>query len=175
MLSRQQIDTARRNIRTLLSALEHPIERELNENNKWGLVVNHGVHKALIYHQGNKEFIVVQFRIDFDADAIERFSQIKANQTDWLKFLYGLKSVISSPITGYATFFNESQNLTAFSVNKNIFPFRDGFNLKELDEAIQAVISVGVNGINFISGVVGARTIQQEVSEVPAPPEGMYS
>lgn len=168
------VDDAKRKLKSMLNVLKKPITKEVSDKKYWFFVVRHGQYFVLIGQNIDDEFMTVVFRLDFDKEALERLSKIKADKSLWLKFFWGLKSVISSPLTAYRTNADGDKNLVGFNIETNIFPFHDGFTLKELNSAIQAVVSVGVAGLDFVSANLGALEIQQQLSDVPAPPEGMY-
>ncbi len=170
------IDDAKRNLKSMLHALKKPITKEVNDKKYWFFVVKHGQFFVLVGQNIDDEFMNVVFRLDFDKEALERLSKIKADKSLWLKFFWSLKSVISSPLTAYRINVDNDKNLTGFNIETTIFPFHDGFTMKELNGAIQAVVSVGGTGLDFISANLGALEIQQKLSDIPAPPapEGMY-
>lgn len=174
MLSPKAIDDMKRKLKGMLSILKEPITKEINEKEYWLCVVSHGQHIVLIGHTLNEEFMSVVFRVDFDKEALERLSTLQSNKTSWLKFMWGLKSIISSPLTAFSTNVDSDKNLKGFSVLTKVFPFHDGFTLKELNGSIQAVVSVGVAGVDYVGGNLGALEIQQKLSDIPPPPDGLY-
>lgn len=176
MPSRKMVDDFRRNLKESLDSLKSPLIKDINEEKWWGFVVGHGPNNILIAHNFENDFANVEFRMNFDDETIRRLSQILEDKTNMLKFYLGFRSVISSPLTGFELFTdNNNKTLMGFSIQMKIFPFHNDLSIRELNRAIQAVVSVGVAGIDYVAGNLGALGIQQELSESPPPPEGMYS
>ncbi|MDD1664596.1 MAG: hypothetical protein LUQ32_04520, partial [Methanomicrobiales archaeon] len=70
------------------------------------------------------------------------------------KFIYDLFGAFSSPLTGFSRIF-EGEKVVGFTVSKYIYPLHPGFSIRDLDEALQAVVSAGAIGIMFLKSVIG--------------------
>ena len=85
-------------------------------------------------------------------------------------------SALNSPITVFKIEFDEKGNPKRYQIAKRIFPFHEGFTIKELDGVIQAVVSNRCLGSDFLSSILGVEIIESQIREElrKPPPETMY-
>lgn len=82
---------------------------------------------------------------------------------------YHLKERLMSPEVGFQLIPESDNVVYGFIVTKKIFPYGDGLSLQEFYDRVQAVVSVGVAGNNFL-GIT--FSITDEELATPAPPTG---
>jgi len=152
------------------------ILKEVELDDRWGFVVKHGNFVIQLVHPKHLRFMLVGFIVQFPPEVIAEIEEFCKDGKKKIELEFGLKSAISSPLTAYRILYNEKRIIVGFEISKKIFPFHEGFSIKDLDEAIQAVVSVGVLGLSYLEVVFGAKKIEQEISEsiVKPPPDSMY-
>lgn len=160
----------------MISETNREILQEIQEEDKWGFLVKHGNYVVLLIHIRKEARMGVVFSVPFAQEIITDISKYRSDPIKRAEFDFGLKSAISSPITAYRINYDENKNIVGYDIIKTIFPFHEDFSIKDLDEAIQAVVSVGILGIAFLEAVLGPEKIKQEVAESmqKPPPDGMF-
>ena len=68
----------------------------------------------------------------------------------------------------------ESGRVIGYTVMKSIYPFHDSFTIDSLDEAVQAVVSVGSVGITFLKSEMGQMVLDHTPQSPPSEPDSMY-
>ena len=83
---------------------------------------------------------------------------------EWLRSLepdlmqdikYHLKNKLTNTEVGYSLRPENGDVVYGFQVNKKIFPYESGFSLQMFNDSVQAVISIGVDGENFLATTFG--------------------
>ncbi len=69
------------------------------------------------------------------------------------QFVFDLTTIFTSPPTGFTRIVERGQ-VIGFTIMKNVYSFHPGFTIKDLDEALQAVVSLGETGIAFLKSVM---------------------
>lgn len=64
---------------------------------------------------------------------------------------FHLKERLSVPDVGYRIVPEESNVIYGIHITRKIFPYEDEFCIRELNHSVQAVVSVGANGNNFLA------------------------
>ncbi len=57
---------------------------------------------------------------------------------------------------------------------KSIYAFHEGFSIRDLDEAIQAVVSIGAVGITFLKSEMGQMALDHTPPRPVSEPGPMY-
>ena len=68
---------------------------------------------------------------------------------------YHLREKLSSADVAYGLIPENDDIIYGFQVSKSIFPYEEEFRLKEFNDCVQATISVGVAGNNFLTTTFG--------------------
>lgn len=93
--------------------------------------------------------------LEFDIITGEAFLAAK----EWLDSLntelqqeirFHLTDRLSDSSVGYTIFPEKGDTVYGFQVERKVFPYEEPFTLQEFNQSVQAVISVGVNGHNFL-------------------------
>jgi hypothetical protein len=171
MRAKREIDHAWSLVKRFCSESDHLIGNEIKDpQGKFlGHMVKHGHFDLMVLHPPEKEFFQVIFQINFDPEIVDRFKQMQKDGK-WSEFWFTFVSLISDPGYGYAT--TPANPPSEFRVVKNIFPFHDGFGIKDLDEACQGVVSLSLNGINYLNALFSIPTRIETTGS--APPYSMY-
>lgn len=172
----EEITDIRRELIGNIKETGREVKNEIEDNDKWGLIIKHGTYIIQLVHPKDLKFMVITFHLQFPDEVIKSLKAIIVDPQKGVEFEFGLTSAINSPSTGYKLHKNEDNIITGFVISKNIFPFHDGFTIADLDEAIQNIVSAGVLGLTFLQGILGVKKIEQEISEAirTTPHEAMY-
>ena len=167
-------------VREKLKEYVHQTGREIieekDEEDKWLLAIKHGNFVVYLVHPKNQMRGIVLFAVKFPSEILSKIEKLRKDPRKRLQFDFGLRSALNSPITAFKIEFDEKGNPERYQITKSIFPFHEGFTIKELDEAIQAVVSIGVLGLDFLSSILGIEMIESQIREElrKPPPETMY-
>jgi hypothetical protein len=172
MPAKKTIDEARSDLKALLADLDLEEVKEFDEKDFWGFSVTFGSYPLLIENQKGTAYCVVAFQITLPpGEPVEKLNELYAKND--FKFIYDLFSAFSSPLTGFSRTF-EGEKVVGFTVSKYIYPFHPGFSIRDLDEALQAVISAGAMGVMFLKSLLGEweeeeKTLQELGKSEPGP------
>ncbi len=177
MTSSENIGEIRNQIKEMIVDTDREILREIENEEYWILTIKHGSYIVNLIHPKRSKYMVVEFpfRIE-DEKVLAIIKNILQDPMKGGQFFFSLKSAISSPTTAYRLHHSQDGNFIGFSILKRIFPFHENFTIKDLDESIQAVVSIGVLGLTFLSIIIGVKELEQRIIEETQkpPPDGMY-
>jgi len=150
---KRTIDEAKADVKALLADLDVEEVKEFDEKEFWGFSFSFGSYPILIESQKGTAFCVVVFQITLpEGEPVAKLNELYAKND--FKFIYDLFGAFSSPLTGFSRIF-EGEKVVGFTVSKYIYPLHPGFSIRDLDEALQAVVSAGAIGIMFLKSVIG--------------------
>lgn len=179
MPSQKEIDEGWRKVKKDIGSMNWKIFKELKDKDGTflGYILDIVNFKIVVAHRQDLHYMEVTFRMDFqDPKLFEEITKLKESPQKWATFNFSLDSVLSSSDTGFVIPRNENGVPTGYFINVRIFPFHEGYNIRELNSAVRAVISVGYKGISFLKasfgGIGGPVEFDADGSE---PPEGMYA
>ncbi len=89
------------------------------------------------------------------------------------QFIFRLTQVFTSPQTSFVRVV-EGGKVIGFTIMKSIYPFHEGFSIRDLDEAIQAVVSIGAVGIAFLKSEMGQMVLDHTPPRPVSEPGPMY-
>jgi hypothetical protein len=148
------------------------IINEFDEHQTWGFWVKFGEFPILLENPKETRYVVVAFQITLsDASAVKTMNEFYERQDN--QFIFELTRIFTSPHTGFTRII-ESGQVIGFTIMKNIYPYHAGFTIKDLDEALQSVVSIGDTGIAFLKTVMGTTTFDHTPSRPPADPGPMF-
>jgi len=79
------------------------------------------------------------------------------------RVIYGLRAALTSPVSAFNLQYEED-TFRGFSVMARVFLTRQkNFSIKELDEAMRAVVSAGSLGYVFIHYIIGDKEGEQKI------------
>jgi hypothetical protein len=140
-------------MKNYLQAVGVDIVREFDEEETWGFWVKFGEFPVLIENPNQTQFIVAAFQITFsDPASIKTLNELYDKEDN--QFIFELTRTLTSAHTAFMRVMERGQ-VIGFTVMKNIYPFHSGFTIKDLDEALQAVVSTGTTGVAFLKFMIG--------------------
>lgn len=99
-----------------------------------------------------------EFEQQIESARTELRNELRAiDESQAFELLFKLSQQIVSPNTAHQIETTEDGRVTGFRVQKKVYPYRDDFDIKEVGDAIQAVISQGIPGRMFIQMAYGFR------------------
>jgi len=159
-VARKDESLVRDELRQYFQEIDVTIIREFDEGEFNGFWVRFGDFPILLENQKKKSYYIVAFQITLPAgpevDALNSYYEKKDAQ-----FIYELTRAFTSPLTGFSRII-EGGRVIGFTISRYIYPFYHDFSVRDLDRAIQAVVSQGAIGIAFL------KTILPEGKEIPA-------
>ncbi|MDD1709363.1 MAG: hypothetical protein LUQ37_00470, partial [Methanoregulaceae archaeon] len=159
-------------LKEYLEAVGVEIVNEFDEHETWGFWVKFGEFPLLIENPKETRYVVVAFQITLsDASAIATMNEFYKKQDN--QFIFELTRIFTSPHTGF-TRIVEGGQVIGFTIMKNIYPYHPGFTIKDLDEALQSVVSIGDTGVAFLKTVIGTTTFDHTPPRPPTEPGPMF-
>jgi len=165
-------DQVREELRASLQEMDLEITKEFDTNEFSGFWTKFGDFPVLIENRKPLKYCVVAFQITFSDEAIIGTLNDHYERQDH-GFMFRLTRVFTSPETSF-TRVVENGRVIGFTVLKSIYPFHEGFSVRELDQAIQAVVSVGDVGIAFLKSEMGPIALDHTPPRPAPEPEEMY-
>ena len=165
-------EQAREDLKTFLEEMGLEITREFDTGDTSGFWVKSGDFPLLVESRKPLYYYVVAFQITFSDEAIIRTLNDYYEKEDH-RFIFQLTQVLTSPLTSF-TRVVESGRVIGFTILKSIYPFHEGFTVRELDEAIQAVVSTGDVSIAFLKSAMGQMALDHTPSRHEPEQGSMY-
>jgi hypothetical protein len=156
-------EQARNELEQLLLDIDVEIINKFDEGDFWGYWVKFGDFPILIENQRPKRFCVVAFQITLsEGPPITHLNEYYARSDS--TFIYELTKAFTSPLTGFSRIV-ESGRVVGFTITRYIYPFYPDFSIKDLDRAVQAVVSQGAIGIAFLKMTIGELRVERMPEE----------
>jgi hypothetical protein len=157
-------EQVRSELKNFLQEMDLDITREFDTDDMCGYWIKFGDFPLLIENQKPLKYCVVAFQITVSNETILRTLNDFYEKQDH-RFIFRLTRVLTSPQTSFVRVV-ESGQVIGFTIMKSIYPFHEGFTVRDLDSAIQAVASTGAVGIAFLKSEMG----QMVLDHTPARP-----
>lgn len=136
---------------------------EKDEVNYWKLDIKHGSTLVTIYHDKRRKYMSVVYPNSIqDRDILQVINTAFNDEKLGAERKFGFYSAISSPITGYLMYTNES-GFTRYDIYAKIFPFEPDFCISHLDDAIQRVVSTGILGTAFLKSLLPDQNVMHKI------------
>ena len=158
-------DQVKSELKNYLQEMDLDITKEFDTDDICGFWIKFGDFPILIENQKPMKYCVVAFQITFSDETIVRALNDYYEKQDH-RFIFRLTQVLTSTQTNFVRVV-ESGRVIGFTIMKSIYPFHEGFSVRDLDYAIQAVASVGDVGIAFLKSEMG----QMVLDHTPPRPE----
>ncbi len=142
----------REELRQYLQEIDVKIVREFDEGEFNGFWVRFGDFPILLENQKGKSYYIVAFQITLPEGPETAALNANYSRKD-AAFIYDLTRAFTSPLTGFSRII-EGGNVIGFTISRYVYPFYYDFSVKDLDRAIQAVVSQGSIGIAFLKTVL---------------------
>lgn len=166
----------RESLKKLVVDTGREVEKEWIDHGIWRLQIKHGQKIIFIVHPEKSRFVNVIFPVTFDKKEIkQKFTEVFNKEETGPQAMYLFRSTINNPQSGF--YIDRVGNeFTGFQISKNLFPFEKEFSIKDVDIAIQTVVSVGVAGTDYLSTLLGNVELKQKAMEgLPkTDPENMF-
>ena len=134
------------NIRKYLIDLGEETVSEKDDEKYWKLDLRHGSTIVTIYHDKRRKYMSVVYPNSIqDPNILNVINNAFNDKKEGSDHRFAFYSAISSPLTGYLVYTN-ANGFSGYDIFAKIFPFEPGFNVPQLDDAIQKVVSVGILG-----------------------------
>ena len=140
-----------------LQEMDLEITKEFASDDLSGFWTKSGDFPLLIENQKPLKYYVVAFQITFSDEAIIKALNEYYDKQDH-RFIFRLIRVLTSPLTSFVRVI-EGGRVTGFTIMKSIYPFHEEFSIRDLDRAIQAVVSTGAVGISFLKSEMGQMVL----------------
>lgn len=158
-LSIKTEEEARSDLEQFLSDIDVAIVNRFDEGDFWGYWVKFGDFPILIENQRPKRFCVVAFQITLsEGPVVTHLNEYYARGDS--SFIYELTQAFTSPLTGFSRIIEQGR-VVGFTISRYIYPFYRDFSIKDLDRAIQAVVSQGAIGISFLKLAIGELRVER--------------
>jgi hypothetical protein len=136
-------------LKQYLEDIDVEVVKEFDEEEFWGFWVKFGDFPIMVENKKGTRYCAVAFQITLpDGSQVQKLNEYYARKN--VHFVYDLTCAFTSPITGFSRIIENGQ-IIGFTISRYIYPFYDDFSVKDLDRAIQAVVSVGSVGIAFLN------------------------
>jgi len=155
-----------------LQEMDLEITKEFDSDEFCGFWTKSGDFPLLVENRKSLKYYVVAFQITFSDEAIIK-SLNGYYETQDNQFIFRLTQVFTSPQTSFVRVI-ESGRVIGFTIMKSIYPFHEGFLIHHLDQAIQAVVSVGSVGIAFLKSEMGQMVLDHTPPRPVSEPGPMY-
>ena len=165
-------DQVRSELKEYLQDMDLEITREFDTDDLCGFWIRFGEFPVLVENRKPLTYCIVAFQITFSDETIIRTLNEYYEKQDH-RFIFRLTQVLTSPQTSF-TRVEESGRVIGFTIMKSIYPFHEGFSVQDLDQAIQAVVSVGDVGIAFMKSEMGPMALDHTPPRPTSEPEPMY-
>jgi hypothetical protein len=159
-------------LKEYLQEMDLEITKEFDSDELSGFWTESGDFPLLIENRKPLKYYVVAFQITFSDEAIIR-SLNGYYETQDNRFIFRLTRVLTSPQTSFVRVV-ESGRVIGFTIMKSIYPFHQGFPIHHLDQAIQAVVSVGSVSIAFLKSEMGQMVLDHTPPRPVSEPGPMY-
>jgi hypothetical protein len=154
-------------IRCFLNDLGVQVVEEIDRPEFWGFWIRFGNFPILIENRKETYYFVVALQITLSPGReTERLNAIYENND--VKTIYELTRAFSSPMTGFSRIVLQGR-VSGYAISKYIYPFHPGFSIEDLDEALQAIVSVGAVGVSFLKTLFGDTVIPSGGEVLPPP------
>ena len=165
-------EQVRQDLKILLQDMDLEITREFDTGDLSGFWIKYGDFPILLENQKPARYYVVGFQITFSDEAIIRTLNMFYEKQDQ-GFIFRLTRVLTSPQTSFVRVIEGGRTI-GFTVMKTIYPFHEGFSIRDLDQAVQAVVSVGDVGIAFLKAEMGQMALDHTPPRPESAPGPMY-
>ena len=159
-------------LKEYLGAVDIEIVNEFDQHDTWGFWVKFGEFPILIENPKDTRYVVVAFQITLsDPSAVKLMNEFYEKQDN--QAIFELTRIFTSPHTGFTRIIEGGQ-VIGFTIMKNIYPYHPGFVIKDLDEALQSVVSIGDTAIAFLKTLIGTTTFDHTPPRPATEPGPMF-
>jgi hypothetical protein len=166
------IEQVKENIKNYLQDMDLEITKDFDTDDICGFWTKFGDFPLLIENRKPLKYCMVALQITFsDETILKTLNDYYENQDN--QFVFRLTQVLTSPQTSFVRVV-EGGRVIGFTIMKSIYPFHEGFSIGDLDQAVQAVVSVGAVGIAFLKAEMGQMVLDHTPKRPVSEPGPMY-
>lgn len=162
----------RQELRTWMQEMDLEITREFDTPDTCGFWVKSGDFPLLIENRKPLKYCVIAFQITFSDAAITRTVNDYYHRQD-NRFIYRLTRALTTSQTSFVRVM-EGGEVSGFTILRYLYPFHEGFSIRDLDSAVQAVVSAGDIGIAFLRAEMGPIALDHTPARPTVGPESLY-
>jgi hypothetical protein len=168
----KSIEQVKEDLKKYLQDMDLEITKDFDTDEICGFWTKFGNLPILIENRKPKKYCVVALQITFSDETIIKSLTGFYDKQDQ-QFIFRLTQVFTSPQTSFVRVV-EGGRVIGFTIMKNIYAFHEGFSVHDLDEAIQAVVSIGSVGIAFLKSEMGQMNLDHTPPRPASEPGPMY-
>jgi hypothetical protein len=165
-------EQVRDELKNYLLEMDLEITKDFDTDDICGFWTKFGDFPLLIENRKPLKYCVVALQITFSDETIVKTLNDYYENEDH-QFIFRLTQVLTSPHTSFVRVV-ESGRVIGFTLMKSIYPFHEGFSIRDLDQAIQAVVSIGAVGITFLKAEMGQMVLDHTPPRPLSEPGSMY-
>jgi hypothetical protein len=165
-------EQVKEDIKNYLQDMDLKITKDFDTDEICGFWTKFGDFPILIENRKPLKYCVVALQITFSDETIVKNLSEYYEKEDH-PFIFRLTRVLTSPQTSFVRVV-ESGRVIGFTIMKSIYPFHEGFSIHDLDQAIQAVVSIGAVGIAFLKSEMGPMILDHTPQRPVSEPGPMY-
>jgi hypothetical protein len=165
-------EQVKENIKNYLQDMDLEITKDFETDDICGFWTKFGDFPILIENRKPLKYCVVALQITFSDETVIKALNDYYEEED-NQFIFRLTQVFTSPQTSFVRVV-ESGRVIGFTIMKSIYPFHEGFSIRDLDEALQAVVSIGAVGITFLKSEMGQMVLDHTPPRPLSEPGPMY-
>jgi|WetSurMetagenome_2_1015567.scaffolds.fasta_scaffold01247_17 hypothetical protein len=159
-------------MKRLLQDMDLGITKEFDSEDLSGFWITSGSFPLLIENQKPAKYYVIALQITFSDEAILTQLNGYYDRQDH-PFIFRLTQTFTSPHTSFVRVI-ESGRTIGFTILASIYPFHEGFSIRDLDEAVQAVTGAGDVGVAFLKSEMGPMDLDHTPPRPLSEPGQMY-
>jgi len=168
----KSLEQVQAELKGFLREMDLEITKEFDNEDICGFWTKSGDFPLLVENRKPLHFYVIAFQITFsDETIIGNLNNYYETQDN--PFIFRLTQVLTSPQTSFVRVV-ESGRVIGFTIMKSIYPFHEEFWIQHLDQAVQAVVSVGSVGIAFLKSEMGLIVLDHTPPRPQSEPGPMH-
>ena len=154
-------DTVKQELKEYLREIDVDVIQEFDDEKSWGFWVRFGEYPILIENLKDTRYLMVALQVTLPAgEPVERLNELYRKND--AKFTFEILSNFSSPVTGFSRI-NDGGKVVGYTVSRYLYPFHPGFSIRNLDAALQAVVSVAAVGVAYLKTLLGEWEMEKQV------------
>jgi hypothetical protein len=166
------VEQVKEDVKKYLQEMDLEITREFDDDDICGFWIKFGDFPILVENRKPLHYCVVALQITFSDETIIRTLNDYYEKQDH-RFIFRLTQVLTSPQTSFVRVV-EGGRVIGFTIMKSIYPFHDDFSIRDLDLAVQAVVSIGAVGVAFLKSEMGQMVLDHTPPRPVSEPGPMY-
>ena len=161
-------DVVKQELKAYLQEIDVEDIQEFDEEKSWGFWVRFGEYPILIENLKDTRYVIVALQVSLPAgEPVEQLTALyRKNDT---RFNYEILRNFSSPVTGFSRIF-DGEKVVGFTVSRYLYPFHPNFSIRNLDAALQAVVSVASVGVAYLKTLLGEWEMEKELPKTEPGP-----